>query len=348
MADVVLSLESLHTLAVDVLTSNGLDIPHAEALASVLVAGQRDDCQSHGVWRLIGCVKTLRTGKLNCNAEPRVHDVSPALVKVDAQFGFSPLAFEMGSRILVEKARKTGIAALAINNCFHFSALWPEIEALAAQGIAALAMVPSHSCVAPAGGTKPLFGTNPIAFGWPRPAGVPFVFDMATSRIARGEIELHSRARLKIPNDWAIDDEGQPTEDPERALKGAMMTFGGYKGSALAAMVELLAGPLIGDMLSQESLQFDEGLRAAPCHGELVIAFDPSVFGGADAGDNARRAEALFAGIVGQGARLPSQRRFEARERSVHHGVTLSAELHADLLALAKSKSFNAGANGRS
>jgi delta1-piperideine-2-carboxylate reductase len=79
-----------------------------------------------------------------------------------------------------------------------------------------------------------------------------------------------------------------------------------------------------------------------------IIAFDPSVFGGADAGDNARRAEALFAGIVGQGARLPSQRRFEARERSVHHGVTLSAELHADLLALAKSKNFNSGANGRS
>ena len=73
MADVVLSLEYLHALAVDVLTSNGLDISHAEALAKVLVAGQRDECQSHGVWRLLGCVKTLRTGKLNGSAEPRVH-----------------------------------------------------------------------------------------------------------------------------------------------------------------------------------------------------------------------------------------------------------------------------------
>jgi LDH2 family malate/lactate/ureidoglycolate dehydrogenase len=334
MVDVVLSLEQLHSLAVNVLSSNGLGAPHAEAMAKVLVAGQRDDCQSHGVWRLIGCVKTLRTGKLNHNAEPRVQDISPALVKVDAQFGFSPLAFELGSQILAEKAKRTGIAALAINNCFHFSALWPEIEVLTAQGIAALAMLPSHSCVAPAGGTKPLFGTNPIAFGWPRPGGVPFVFDMATSRIARGDIELHKRSGLKIPSDWAVDEEGQPTDDPEKALKGAMLTFGGHKGSALSAMVELLAGPLIGDMLSRESLEFDDGVGAAPCHGELIIAFDPSLFGGTDPNDNSRRAEALFTGIVGQGARLPSQRRFEARKRSVQNGVSLPGRLHADLLAL--------------
>jgi LDH2 family malate/lactate/ureidoglycolate dehydrogenase len=334
MVDVVLSLDQLHALAVNVLTSNGLGAPHAQAMAKMLVAGQRDDCQSHGVWRLIGCVKTLRSGKLNLDAKPSVQDISPALVKVDAQYGFSPLAFELGSQMLVEKAKRTGIAALAINNCFHFSALWPEIEVLTDQGISALAMVPSHSCVAPAGGTKPLFGTNPIAFGWPRPDGVPFVFDMATSRIARGDIELHQRSGSKIPNDWAIDEDGQPTDDPERALKGAMLTFGGYKGSALSAMVELLAGPLIGDMLSRKSLEFDDGAGVAPCHGKLIIAFNPSLFGGTDFVENSHRAEALFAGIVDQGARLPSQRRFEARKRSVEHGVALPAKLHADLLNL--------------
>jgi delta1-piperideine-2-carboxylate reductase len=240
----------------------------------------------------------------------------------------------MGSKVLVEKARTVGIAALAINNCFHFSALWPEVERLASEGLAALAMTPSHSWVAPAGGTKPVFGTNPIAFAWPRPGGVPFVFDFATSAIARGDIELHRRSDKKIPPGWALDAEGQPTEDPAAAMKGAMLTFGGHKGSALAAMVELLAGPLIGDLTSADSKAFDEGANATPCHGELILAFNPALFAGPDRAEHDKRAEALFNGIVSQGARLPSQRRFDARLRSEANGVHVPRKLYDDVLAL--------------
>jgi LDH2 family malate/lactate/ureidoglycolate dehydrogenase len=255
-------------------------------------------------------------------------------VRVDAHFGFSPLAFERGKPLLVEKARRTGLAAMAINNCYHFSALWPEVEAISADGFVALAMTPSHSWVAPAGGTKPVFGTNPIAFSWPRPDRPPFVFDFATSAIARGEIELHRRAGKPIPTGWAIDIEGNPTNDPTAALTGAMLTFGGHKGSALSAMIELMAGPLIGDMMSAESMAFDEGVGAAPCHGELILAFDPKVFLGADAPQHAARAETMFDAIVVQGARLPSQRRYEARERSELNGVRVPKALYDDLQAL--------------
>ncbi|MCP6503193.1 Ldh family oxidoreductase, partial [Klebsiella pneumoniae] len=79
------------------------------------------------------------------------------------------------------KARTQGIAALAITHCYHLSALWPEVEAIAAEGLVGLAMTPSHACVAPHGGTKGVFVTNPLAFAWPRPQGEPFVFDFATS-----------------------------------------------------------------------------------------------------------------------------------------------------------------------
>ena len=153
-------------------------------------------------------------------------------------------------------------------------------------------MNPSHSWVAPEGGKEPVFGTNPIAFAWPRPGGVPFVFDFATSAIARGDIELHAKQGKAIPPEWAIDADGRPTTDPKAALQGAMRTFGGHKGSALAAMVELLGGALIGDMTSRESMDFDEGVGATPCHGELVIAFDPKVFLGDDLDTGrARRAD---------------------------------------------------------
>ncbi|WP_430231850.1 Ldh family oxidoreductase [Paraburkholderia tropica] len=332
--DVVLSLDALFSLARKALMHHGVSEAHADAIARVITQGQRDECHSHGIYRLLGCVRSVKSGKVDPRAEPTLRDVAPGVLAVDAHYGFSLLAFETGLPVLAEKARTQGLAAMAINRCFHFSALWPEVEAIAAQGLVGLAMNPSHSWVAPAGGTRGVFGTNPIAFAWPRAEGHPFVFDFATSAIARGDIELHAREGKPIPSHWAIDSAGQPTTDARAALDGAMQTFGGHKGSALAAMVELLAGALIGDLTSMESQAFDGGAGASPCHGELVIAFDPRRFLGDDYAAGEARAERLFDAVVEQGARLPSQRRFEARARSERDGVRIPSALYRDVMNL--------------
>lgn len=329
--ETIMSLEEVFDLAYRVLTSNGFSSDHANAIAKVITAGQRDECHSHGLYRLLVCVKTLREGRVDPAAQATLEDRTPAVVALDAHFGYSLLAFETGLPKLVEKAKTVGIAAMVINNCYHFSALWPEVEAIAAHGLAGLAMTPSHSWVAPAGGARPVFGTNPIAFSWPRPNGEPFVFDFATSAIARGDIELHRRAGKPIPPGWAVDSDGQPTTDPAAAMAGAMLTFGGHKGSALAAMVELMAGALIGDLTSKDSMTYDNGVGATPCHGELIIALSPALLGGAGSAAGVERAERMFDDIVGQGARLPSQRRFEARRRSHADGVRVPAKLLADI-----------------
>lgn len=334
MNEIVLSLDDVHALAMRVLTHNGMSDAHARAIANVIMQGQRDECHSHGVYRLLVCVRSLRKGKVDPQATPTLRPLSSSIVAVDAHRGFSLLSFETGLPVLVEMTRQHGIAAMAINNCYHFSALWQEVEAIAAAGLAGIAMNPSHSWVAPEGGNRPVFGTNPIAFAWPRPGRTPFVFDFATSAIARGDIELHAKQGKPIPSHWAIDVDGQPTTDPKVALQGAMRTFGGHKGSALAAMVELLGGALIGDMTSQESMEFDDGVGATPCHGELVIAFDPKVFLGDDLGAGLARGERMLDAIVAQGARLPSQRRFDARARSIANGVRIPRPLYEEILAL--------------
>src|SRR5699024_4642575 len=205
-------------------------------------------------------------------------------------------------------------------------ALWPEVERLTERGLAVLITNPSHSWVTPAGGTHPVLGTNPIAFGWPRPDQPPYVFDFATSASARGDIALHKMAGTPVPEGWGLDVDGQPTTDAAAILDGAMLTFGGHKGSALSTMIELLSGPLIGDKTSVQSMTFDAGHKAAPCHGEFIVAFDPKLLGGDDAAANEATAEALFAGFTDQGARLPSQRRFQARERSLQNGVRVSRD----------------------
>lgn len=335
MTDTVrMSLDAVRALARRVLTRRGLGEAHADAVAETIVAGERDGCASHGVYRLLVCAHTIAAGKVALDAEPVVREPAPALVQVDAQGGYAQLAFARGRPLLVEKARRLGIAALAINRCVHFAALWPEVEALAGDGLVALACTPSHAWVAPAGGIAPIFGTNPIAFGWPRPGREPYVFDFATSAVARGEIELHRRAGKPIPAGWGIDAEGQPTTDAAAALNGAMLTFGGHKGSALATMVELIAGPLIGDLTSAESLDWDGGAKASPHGGELILAIDPAGFLGQGLAAHLARAEALFDGITGQGARLPSQRRYEARAISVAEGVDIPRSLLADIEAL--------------
>lgn len=297
----------------------------AAAVARVIAAGERDACKSHGVYRIEGCLRTLKAGKVDPVAEPLAVADGSAIVRVDARHGFAPLAIETGLPLLAERARALGLAALVINDCTHFSALWPEVEALAAEGLAGLALCPSYSAVAPAGGLRPLFGTNPMAFGWPRPGRNPYVFDFATSVAARGEIELHRRAGRPIPEGWALDADGASTTDPERALAGAMLPFGGHKGSAISTMIELLGGPMIGDLTSAEALDVLGTTTLLPRHGELILAFDVRRFAAQRSGHPFAGAELLFDAILSQGARLPSQRRFEARLRSEAEGIPLSA-----------------------
>jgi len=332
-----LSLPEIKSLSMSVLTHAGYGPAHAAAITEMLYRCQLDDCQSHGLYRLIMCNITMQAGKIDGFSEPTITASENAIVRADANGGMSLLAFEQAAPVLIEKTRKHGIAALAINNCYHFSALWPEVEHLASEGLAAMAMVPSHSWVAPAGGTRGSLGTNPLAFSWPRAGKNPFTFDFATSGFARGEIELYKRAGKPLPEGVAIDKDGNPTTDPQAALDGAMLTFGGHKGSALSTMIELMAGPLIDDLTSLESMAHAEGTAGAPYHGEIVLAFDPAQFNNGKVAENDARAERLFADIIDQGARLPSQRRFAARARNLERGyVEIPQQLYDDLQNLTK------------
>ncbi|CAM5199200.1 Delta(1)-pyrroline-2-carboxylate reductase [Castellaniella defragrans] len=334
---IFLPLDELRQLAIDLLCENGLSRDHAEAVAEAMAVAQRDECHSHGFHQLLTAVRLLRHGKIKPDAVPVVDDRTASLLFVDANLGYSLLGFQRGLPLLVEKAKTTGMAIMAITHCYHFSALWPEVEALTDQGLIGLVMTQGVNCVAPEGGARPTFGTNPLAFGWPRPGGTPYVFDFATSVIARSDIEMYRLANKPIPEDWAVDREGKPTTNADAALKGALRTFGGHKGSALSTMIELLTGPLIGDLLSAESKKLDDGTGLTPLHGELILALDPDVFLGAERAAHFERAEHLLESIPQQGARLPSQRRYAARQRSLERGtVPISKDVYEKILSLKK------------
>ena len=313
MNTVELTLGEIETLARGALGRAGADEDNANAVAATVVAAERDGAHSHGLFRVPGYVAGLVSGKVNGAANPKPVHSGGAVVRCDGENGYAPLALQRCAKPLVECARENGVAVLALTRSHHFAALWRETEMLAELGVAAMTCVLYMPAVAPAGGKQAFFGTNPISFAWPRGDGKPpLVFDMATAAMAKGEVQIAARDGKQLPPNSGINDKGEPTQDPNEVLKGALLPFGGYKGSALAMMVELLAGALVGEQFSYEAAQNDNKDGAPPRGGQCVIALSPQHI----AGDGWREHAEEFIGKLSAmpGVRLPGARRHQNRK----------------------------------
>lgn len=332
MDKVRMTLDQCRALAVEVLERHGCDHPNAAAIADTITAAERDRCHSHGLFRLPGYVTSLKNGKVNGRARPRVERLAPSVLRVQGDRGYTPLALDLGRAPLADAARETGMAALAITRTHHFAALWPETQALAELGLVAFAFTSSPPYLAAAGGRRKFFGTNPMSFAWPRAGRPPMAFDQASAAMARGEVMIAARDGRKLPPGAGLDPQGNPTTDPQAVLDGAQLPFGGHKGSAIALMVDLLAGPLIGEVCSFEAGEQDNGDGTAATGGELVLALDPARFGAADA---IAHGELLFARMLAEaGVRLPGDRRLIARSETPAAGIEVPESLYETIRGL--------------
>ncbi|MDH0300804.1 MULTISPECIES: Ldh family oxidoreductase [unclassified Pseudomonas] len=324
----------LQALLQAIFQGHGCSADVAAVLAHNCASAQRDGAHSHGVFRIPGYVSTLASGWVDGRAVPQVTDLAPAYVRVDAKGGFAQPALAAARPLLVDKARTAGIAVLAIHNSHHFAALWPDVEPFADQGLVALSVVNSMTCVVPHGARKPLFGTNPIAFAAPCEGHDPIVFDMATSAMAHGDVQIAARAGEQLPPGMGVDAAGQPTTDPGAILEGgALLPFGGHKGSALSMMVELLAAALTGGNFSWEFDWSGHPGAKTPWTGQLIIVIDPRK---AEGERFARRSRALVEQMREVGlTRMPGERRYREREVAEREGVALTGEQWQALRELA-------------
>ncbi|TWR86211.1 Ldh family oxidoreductase [Pseudomonas saxonica] len=329
-----LTLGELTALLQKIFERHGTSAAVAQVLADNCARAQRDGSYSHGVFRIPGYLSSLASDWVDGQAVPVVEDVASGFVRVDAANGFAQPALAAARGLLVEKARSAGIAVLAIRNSHHFAALWPDVEPFAEEGLVALSVVNSMTCVVPHGASKPLFGTNPIAFAAPRAGGSPIVFDLATSAIAHGDVQIAARKGHALPAGMGVDKHGAATENPKEILDGgALLPFGGHKGSALSMMVELLAAALTGGNFSFEFDWSKHPGAQTPWTGQLLIVIDPSK----SAGNNfAERSAELVRQMQGVGLeRMPGDRRFIERAKSLSDGIVLGEEELAKLRALA-------------
>ncbi|PWB33965.1 lactate dehydrogenase [Pseudomonas sp. SDI] len=329
-----LAFADLEALLQRIFQRHGTSAAVARTLAYNCASAQRDGAHSHGVFRMPAYVSTLNSGWVDGRAVPQVEDVASGYVRVDAAGGFAQPALEAARGLLLAKARSAGIAVLAIHNSHHFAALWPDVEPFAEEGLVALSVVNSMTCVVPHGAQQPLFGTNPIAFAAPCAGSEPIVFDMATSAIAHGDVQIAARKGELLPEGMGVDSRGEPTRDPKAILEGgALLPFGGHKGSALSMMVELLAAALTGGNFSFEFDWSQHPGAKTPWTGQLIIVIDPAKSVGSRFAERSRELVRQMQAVGLQ--RMPGERRFREREQSARDGVMITAEEWAGLQALA-------------
>ena len=332
MTTINFSLYETQQFAYNTLSKHGCNHDNASAVADTITLAERDGCHSHGLFRLPGYIASLKSGKVNGNAAPKVETLAPAVLRTDADNGYAPLALKIARDPLAQCARDNGIAAMSITRAHHFAALWIEIEALTEMGLAAMAFTAYTPSVAPAGAIRPFYGTNPMAFGWPRAGKPPMIWDQATAMQARGEVMIAAREGHQLPPGVGIDKAGNPSNDPNAVLEGCLLPFGGYKGASIALMIELLVGPLIGERCSFEAAAADNKDGGPPRGGELLIAMSPSRFGKSH--DPFAHAEQLFDALLAmEGTRLPGMRRVKNREIHTHEGVNIPRSLYDKIVA---------------
>lgn len=310
----------------------GVSAPSAASVARALVAAEADGLKGHGLSRIPTYLGMVKAGKIDGAAVPVASRPRPGVLAVDAANGFAYPAIDLAVRELPAIARAQGIAAAPIRRSNHCGAAGLPCEALAAEGLVAILFANTPSAMAPWGGRRALFGTNPIAFAAPIAGSAPVVIDLSLSKVARGNLLAAKQKGQPIPEGWALDADGKPTTDPAAGLAGTMLPAGEAKGAALALMVEILAAALVGANFAYEASSFLDAAGPPPGTGQLLLAIDPGAFHPGFA----ERMGAMAAAIEGDaGARLPGGRRHAARAKAARDGIAMPAEIEAAIAKLA-------------
>jgi (2R)-3-sulfolactate dehydrogenase (NADP+) len=303
--------------------------------AKYLVAADSQGLATHGVARVPTYCAHLKSGRAKGGAVPRViRDAGAAcLVDADTGLGFEPC--ELALSEAVQRAQSHGIGFGGVTNSHHCGALGVLLEPAAKLGVVALAFSTAPAAISPWGGTRPIFGTNPVAAAFPRRAAPPLIVDLSLTQVTRGQIMLLQSEGKPIPEGWGMDKDGVPTTDAQAILKGGSLhAVGGLKGTMLALAVELICCALTGAVLSHqlESLHLAEG---SPLKlGQAFIAIAPGSLAGMDIYND--RVETLVAAMLEEeGVRLPGDRRHKLAEAAARDGVEVSDALLAQLHALA-------------
>lgn len=273
----VLSAASLVHLTSTLLAACGTAPEPNRIVTESLVQANLTGHDSHGVIRLTGYLESIQKGLVDPVAEAEVISAKGAVAVVDGKFGWGQPSFWLATDQVRSLARQSGIAIAAVRHSYHIGRVAPYVESLARDGLVGIAFANASPAVAPFGGTGRVFGTNPLAWAVPRAGGhAPVCLDVATASIAEGKVRFARSKGVDVAPGLLYDKDGDPTTDPNDFYAGgALLAFGGHKGSGVSMLIQFLGFALAG--LNPTGIS---GPRGA--NGPLVMAIDPAAFGTLD------------------------------------------------------------------
>jgi (2R)-3-sulfolactate dehydrogenase (NADP+) len=270
--------EELAVLCERALLAAGARPGDAKVLSNATVEAELVGNRAVGVGHLFDYLDGYRQGRIAAGAELRVRRAAPAVIDADAGSGLAQTAFQAAFRDLLEATHEAGIAALWIRDSYTCGELGYYARKVAQQGYIAVATANSPALMSIGGAPKRILGTNPLAYGIPRPGGMPMVIDQASSSTAFVNIRRAADAGDSISAGWALNANGEQTVDASEALAGTLLPFGGHRGGNIALLVEILA-TLSGASFSLDAAPFDSG-STSPGIGVFVLCIDPANFTG--------------------------------------------------------------------
>jgi len=329
-APIIVSSENERALIVHVLKGLGANEQERSIQADVLTEADLRGHHSHGLQRLTVLATRIKKQLIRVDVKPDSDWTADSVLSVDGKEGLGPFVAESAHQQAKSALQQRGVVAVAIRNSSHIGMIGYYCEKRASEGIICIAMTESEALVHPHGGTKAFVGTNPIAIGIPsEPA--PFVFDMATSTSAIGKIYASKHRGETIPLGWAIDATGNPTTNPEDALKGSLTPAAGPKGYGLGISIGILAGLLPGAEIGRKVFgTLDTEFRCTK--GDFFLLMNPGAFAGGPA----------LASLVGayldelrhsppqkgsESVMVPGDRARRLREERLRSGIPLPKEV---------------------
>lgn len=322
-----ISLDEIEQTVCLALTSHGAGAFAAAEVARAVRKAESVGNKICGLYYVESYCQQLRSGRVLGTVTPQVSTPRSAAVVVDAGFGFAQPAFAHALPVALDAARKAGVASLSVAHAHTCTSLGYFTEQVAMAGMIGIGFTYASPIVAAPGGKTRAIGTNPIAFSVPDGAGgIAMQFDQSTTTVALGKITMAKAAGERIPEGWALDASGNPTTDPDAAIKGTLVSMGGHKGWGFGLMAEVLAAAMTGSVLSRDVKPLKAPEGAPHDLGQYYLLIDPSVSSGF--GD---KVQALADHIAqDEGARMPG------RHKVVMDPVEVGAETWALIQRLAQ------------
>ncbi len=275
MAELIIKVEHLHSFVTDLAMKAGVTRPDADILSESLIDADLKGIRSHGLIRLPIYIKRIECGVIDVMKKVELVKEKDSIKVLNANHGLGQLAGVKGMEMAIQGAKKFGVAISGILNSNHFGALGYYTELAPKAEMIGLAITNSVPIMAPLGGKEKVIGNNPFAISVPRSHGFPITYDVATSTVAYGKVMVAQRAGKKIPLGWALDNEGNPTDDPDDLIlrNGSLTPFEKHKGYGLAFVLEILAGVLTGANFGRQiHSMFD--LEVVAGLGHFMMAID--------------------------------------------------------------------------